>query len=358
MKVCSWGTVVDKNSNYWIPIYNTDILIKGSKDELFKYVGNLDFKKHGINNKCILKAFDAGDNVVLFARDSYDVWIVNKFTNNINHHKYYDCSKAEIADIVQCDESVVILPYDSDSPTIIWNTNTYDADIVKMNDMPLVNPYAFVRGVANDDYVYSATRSLDNVYIVRINVKSRESIFLKTSLRMVNAMCIKDDNLWLFGLSKNNKTVVQKYNSRKEVEEEYYIKDIDDVSENGYMKYFRICVYENKLFLIPSSNKKIYVYDLETDGGHYLNYPIEDINKSTDKAGYFVEIQSIDSDIILFPYGFESIMKLNLIDETISVMSILFDLETERLISAHIVQSSDVLREGDPIQLVDFINGI
>ena len=315
MKVLAWGAVVDNKKDFWIPIYNTDALAKGSYNGTYEYIGNLNFREYGIDDKCILKVLETNDHVLLFARASYDVWIVDKVTNKLTHQKYYDGTKGGIADIVQCGENAVILPYSTDNSIIIWNMISYDVNVLQYDSIPPINHFAFVRGIECGGYVFSATRSLNGVYVCRIDVNQKKTLFFETSLRMVNAIDIKEDSIWLFGLSSDNKTLFLKYkNDMSELIEQHIIRDIEPVLENGNMKYIRMCVYKDKIALIPSSPIKIYIYNLKTDDGYYLEYPDDSINGIVNKGGMFVEIQRVGCDILLFPFGFDRIMKLNLED--------------------------------------------
>ncbi len=359
MKALAWGAVVDSENNYWIPIYKTDALIKGRKDGSYEYIGSLDFRKYDIEDKCILKVFEVKDYVLLFARASYDVWIVDKLTNILIHKKYYDGPKRGIADIVQCGENAVVLPYSADNPIIIWNMNFHNVEILKYNNKPHINQFAFVRGISTDKFVYSATRSLNEVHVCKIDVNDKKTLFFKTSLRMVNAISIKDDNVWVFGLSGENKTVFQEYNNdMSALIEQYILSDIDPVLENGNMKYFRMCVYKEKIVLIPYSPERIYIYDLKICEGHYLVYPNDTDNEVVNKGASFVEIQCGDNGIYLFPFGYDGIMKLNLEDEKFYNIKILFTPEMERLLNANAILSSDILSEGYPMSLNEYITAI
>lgn len=359
MKVLAWGAVVDNKKDFWIPIYNTDALAKGSYNGTYEYIGNLNFREYGIDDKCILKVLETNDHVLLFARASYDVWIVDKVTNKLTHQKYYDGTKGGIADIVQCGENAVILPYSTDNSIIIWNMISYDVNVLQYDSIPPINHFAFVRGIECGGYVFSATRSLNGVYVCRIDVNQKKTLFFKTSLRMVNAIDIKEDSIWLFGLSSDNKTLFLKYkNDMSELIEQHIIRDIEPVLENGNMKYIRMCVYKDKIALIPSSPIKIYIYNLKTDDGYYLEYPDDSINGIVNKGGMFVEIQRVGCDILLFPFGFDRIMKLNLEDEIISSIKISFDSDIERKVNSNIILSSDIISEGYPMSLNDLINTI
>ena len=359
MKVLSWGAVVDDEKNFWIPIYNTDALFKGRYNGSYEYIGNLNFREYGIDDKCILKVVETNDHVLLFARASYDVWIVDKITNKLTHQKYYDWTKGGIADIVQCGENVVVLPYSSDNSIIIWNMISYEVNVLQYDSIPPINNFAFVRGIECGGNVFSATRSLNGVYVCQIDVTQKKTLFFETSLRMVNAVDIKEDGIWLFGLSSDNKTIFQKYKiDMSELIEQHIIRDIEPVLENGNMKFFRICVHKNKIILIPSSSGRIYVYDLKKDEGRYLEYPDDAIDGVVNKGGTFVEIQCVGCEIFLFPFGFDRIMKLNLEDETISSIQIYFDSEIERKVNSNIILSSDIISEGYPMSLNEFINAI
>ena len=359
MKVLAWGAVVDNKKDFWIPIYNTDALAKGSYNGTYEYIGNLNFREYGIDDKCILKVLETNDHVLLFARASYDVWIVDKVTNKLTHQKYYDGTKGGIADIVQCGENAVILPYSTDNSIIIWNMISYDVNVLQYDSIPPINHFAFVRGIECGGYVFSATRSLNGVYVCRIDVNQKKTLFFETSLRMVNAIDIKEDSIWLFGLSSDNKTLFLKYkNDMSELIEQHIIRDIEPVLENGNMKYIRMCVYKDKIALIPSSPIKIYIYNLKTDDGYYLEYPDDSINGIVNKGGMFVEIQRVGCDILLFPFGFDRIMKLNLEDEIISSIKISFDSDIERKVNSNIILSSDIISEGYPMSLNDLINTI
>ena len=178
MKVLCWGAIVDNENNSWMHIYNTDVLIKGGNIGSYEYIGNLNFRSYGINDKCILKALEVNDHVILFARASYDVWIIDKITNKISQHRYYDGVKGGIADIVQCGENAVILPNSSNSSIVIWNMCSHDVDILQCEDIPLINHFAFIRGVENDGFVYSATRSLNEIYVCRVDVNGKRTLFI------------------------------------------------------------------------------------------------------------------------------------------------------------------------------------
>ncbi len=359
MKALAWGAVVDSEKNYWIPIYKTDALIKGGKDGLYEYIGNLDFRKYGIKDKCILKVFEVKNHVLLFARTSYDLWIVDKLTNKLMHKKYYDASKNVISDIVQCGDNAVIFPYSSDNPIIIWNMNSHNVDFLQYDKKPPINQFAFVRGISNDKFVYSATRSLNEVYVCKVDVNDKKTLFYKTSLRMVNAISIKDDNVWIFGLSRDNKTVFQEYNyDMSKLIGQYILSDIEQVLENGNMKYLRMCVYKDKIVLIPYSAKRIYIYDLKIGGGHYLEYPNDVDNEVINKGASFVEIQRKGYYIFLFPFGYNGIMKLNLEDEKISNIKFSFEPELDRLLNTNVLLSSDILSEGYPLSLNEYITAI
>jgi len=359
MEISSWGAIVDSEQNFWIPIYNTDILIKGSCNGSYEYIGNLSFKEYGIDNKCILKVFELDDNVFFFARASYDLWILDKLTNKLTHQKYYDGSKDVIADIVQCGENVVVLPYGLDNSIIIWNMVSHNVDVLQYDSIPPIKQLSFVRAIKSEGFVFSATRSLNSVYVCQIDVNRKKMFFYETSLRMVNAIDIKEDGIWLFGLSSDNKTLFQKYKiDMSELIEQHIINDIEPVLENGIMRYFRICVYKDKIALIPSFSGRIYIYDLKTDVGYFLEYPDDAIDGTVKKGGAFVEIQSMGCDIILFPFGFDRIMRLNLEDEIISSIEISFDSDIERMVYSNTVLSSDILSEGYPISLNEFIKAL
>ena len=97
---------------------------------------------------------------------------------------------------------------------------------------------------------------------------------------------------------------------------------------------------------------------MKTDDGYYLEYPDDSINGIVNKGGMFVEIQRVGCDILLFPFGFDRIMKLNLEDEIISSIKISFDSDIERKVNSNIILSSDIISEGYPMSLNDLINTI
>ncbi len=357
MKIVSWGATIDAENNYWIPVLGTDVLVKGKENGVYEYVGKIDFEKYGIKDKCILKVLEMEEKILLFARNSYDVWVVDKHVNEIVHIKYYKASNSDIADIVQCGENVIVFPYTASSPIINCNIKTFNTNVVKY-DYLSNDTFAFVRGVAEGNFVYSATRTLNAVYINKVDVANNIASFFKTSLKMINAIEVNDDDIWLFGLSSKDETVIQKYNNKYEMTKEFVLNNILPVLENGYMNYFKMCLYKHKLFLIPSSNEKVYVYDTEVDKGYFLDYPSSVINNKINDLVSFVEVQRDINGIYLFPYGFDTILKLSFEEEKFDVITMSLQDEIEKIINKSVIESSNILAEGNPMYLDEFIKAL
>ena len=355
MYAFTWGALLDKNNNIWIPISNTKSLIKINEYGKVQYIGELMLDMTSDEN-CILKVLETDNNIIFFARETFEAWIVDKSTLQMSYMLYCDKPQTRIADIVQVGNMAVILPFSKETSICLYDLNEKKIEEIAWKNKPDVTAMLFVRAAIKSMYVYTAIRNLDNVYICKIDLIHKVASFFKIDVRMINALNVYDGYLWLFVLNKNNETVLWKYSEKSgEIIDEYILHNIEPISELGDLKYFKIEIYENKVFFIPSFATHIYVYDLSIKEGAYLNYPQQlEVARINDRLS-FLEVQRKDSELYLFPCGFSKIIKLNLKDGKIEALDLTIDENISKRILSYSLKDNKMLKENYPATLKDYI---
>lgn len=357
LNIRTWGGIIDFDNTFWLPVLNTNSLIKGNECGKFEYVGEL-FTHHQVDDNCIIKILETERNLFFFSRKRYDVCIVDKDTLIMKNIHYCMDDMKGIADIVQVDKYAIILSFSVREPAMFFDLEKQKSEIIYATNAMAYGDTVFIRGVCRNNSAYTATRHLNNVSICRIDPNTKKAEYYKLDVMMINAICTEGDNWWVFALDNYRRTVLRKYNGDfRECREEYGLDEIEKILESGIIKYFRIESYGEKIFFIPSFANNIYVYDTISGAGKYLDYP--DGLMNTDAGVSFVEIQKRDKVVYLFPYGYQQILKLNMENNEINLIDINMDSTMrEKIKSIFANELNGVIKEGFPITLDGFLNVI
>ena len=356
MNICTWGAVKDSNEKIWLPILNTNLILKcNDLGVLDDYI--LLPSPEIIKSKWILKVIDAKDYLFAFSKHNNIVWKIAKSSNEILRIDYGFNEIKGIIDIVPCGKYAVILTVSSQFPILLFDLYSSKTEVLSAKGKIQDVDTGFIRGVCHEDCVYTATRHLNNVQLCKIDVENRYLSFLSINVKMINAIEKENDCWWIFALNTDGKTVLQKHNMDfSKCIQEFVLDDIEEIQETGLMYYFRIEVCLNKVFFIPAVAKKIFIYDVSKREGRYLCYPSE--MKHQKRMYSFIEEQRIDNIIYLFPHGFQQIMIINLETEEIEVLDVAFDNTNSFSILKLLVHNTEIFRENDPLSIKEFLIGI
>ena len=170
---------------------------------------------------------------------------------------------------------------------------------------------------------------------------------------MINCIYVDWDGCWALALNKKGETVLQKYEKEfKNLKEEYVLNDMEPVDETGRLYYFNLYVCEELVYFIPSAARNIYMYNLKTQTGQFLDYPQELKNSGgCDDELIFADTQRVGNTIYIFPHFFNQVIKLNLEDGRIIVAGLDYN---DDLI-CDMLGDNDILHESQLIGLTDFI---
>lgn len=356
MNTFAWGAIIDQECNLWLPISNTNSLVKGENLKNLQYVGELPCQNQTITGNCILKALETDEQIVFFARETYEAWSVDKKTLVVSHILYCDTVKTRIADIVRVEHYAVVLPYSGHAPICIFDLDKNKAEKFEWENKQAAGTMNFIRAINKNNCVYTAVRALDNVTICKINITEKTVVFDRIDVRMINAINIEDDNWWVFALSKEGDTVLYKYSEEaKKIVEKYVLYDIEPIAVTGALRYFKIEKYNDKIYFIPALAPKIYVYDIVSKTGRYLEYPKELESKRINNESSFLETQRIGNDLYLFPCAFTQLLKLNLKSENIEIIELIPEVAITKTVLDNYVNAKEILKEKYPITLDDYV---
>lgn len=358
MKVSTVGALVDCNENIWIPILNTNNLIVGNENSLFNNAGSIFSEKEKYKSKSIFKVLENNNEVILFSKEKYELWTVNKNDYCVNHFVYWQEPMKGITDIVQNGQNAVVLTCFEEGQTLIVSLKDYTMEKMEINQIKNRLGMGFIRGMANNSYVYTATRCLDDISICRIDIDNKKASIKSIDVRMINAMNLYENNWYVFVLNKNNQTVLRKYDFEfNAVLEEYLLDDLREIEESGIIRYFRIEISNDKVIFIPSLENRIYIYYLNERRGRFLDYPAEIEKEYKEGDCTFLETQRFKDYLYFFPHRFNYVLKMDTNDEKIKPIQIIFNDSKDSVVKDSICLS-DMLLEGDPITLEEFLKGL
>jgi len=357
MKIRTWGALVDNDDSVWLPVLNTNCLLKSAKHGWYEYIGELMFCDKKKDN-CILKVLEHDNRIFFFLKADFEVCILDKDSLTMTFVNYGIGQKKGIADVVKADKYAVVLTSSVKEPAVVFDMDRLESELYSVNDGPRYEESGFIRGVYQDTSVYTSTRHLNIEYICRINLTNKKIEYYSIDVKMINAICADETDLWIFALTDDGKTVLRQYDKLfKYCIREFELREIDPIMESGIMSYFRILFFQSKIFLFPSTAKKIYVYDIDNGTGHHIDYPKE--IGPRDMWMTFADIQRKDSAVYLFPYGLKQLLKLDLCSESLSISPIKVDSETIITVLKWFNNNTgEVITEGFPITIKEFIRAI
>lgn len=357
MRIKTCGGLVDSAGSIWLPIIDSNGLIIRHNERSIKYIGNIFSEKERDKGKLIVKALEYNGNILFFNREKCEVWIVNKETFSSRKIQYYNKSNDGISDIVQVADEAIIFLRSGNIPVVFLNLNDFSVKAIEyMNNFSRIS---FIRGIIKDSKVYNATRYLDNVSIWIIDTKKKEMTEKKMDERLINAICCEGDFWYIFALNKKNQTVLRKYDSEfKETLEEDILFELDQIEPSGLIKYFKMEVCDGKAFFIPSLADNVYMYDINNKNGRFIVLPNEIKSMPQIENDFsFADCQKKDGEIYLFPYRFNSPLKIDINEETIHEIPMgIKNIKSEMI--RDYISDNDLINENNPVYLLDFLEYI
>lgn len=351
MRVSSWGAAIDGDNNIWMPVTGTECVIKRDGTGNVSLAGKLDSDKYA--GGCILKSFCIDDEVFFFSRFAYEMWILNKISMKVKHITYCESEFKDVADVVIDGRNAWVFTASFSCPLLKVNLDDFSCRAIPWFKTPYEDSAAFTRAQKDGTVIYTATRKTDDVYLCEVNTEKEYVRFEKKNVRMINCLFVGRDNCWALALNKKEQTVLQKYEKGfKNLKEEYILNDMEPVDEIGRLYYFNLFVYGELAYFIPSAARKIYIYNLRTQFGHFLDYPSA-LTRSKAYADEltFADTQYIGDVLYLFPHYFNQVIKLNLEDSTIGLAGFDYDYG----LVCDMLGDNNILYENQMIDLTDFI---
>ena len=353
MKIRSWGAVVDSDKNIWMPVLGTNKMLKREPSGNISIVGELKSDAHKNAANSILKCFCIGDEVYLFSRLSYEMWVLGSNSLRIRHLTYCEKECKGISDIAIVGKKVCVFPVSFDCPLITVDLNTLDRREIPWTNNPYGGNASFIRAQRAGQYIYTATRRKDDVYICEFNTEDEGVAFYQLDVRMINCIYVGIKDYWAFVLKKNGDTVLQKYeNGFRNLKEEFVLGDIDSIDETGKLYYFNLFLYGELVYFIPSAAERIYVYNHRTKEGFFADYPegVTDSGKCEDGLT-FADTQHEGNMVYIFPHYFNQCIKLNLKDLSMETI----DFKYSDALVCNVLKGDAILHEGDIAGLDDLI---
>ena len=355
----TWGALKDADCNIWLPILNTNIIIKGDEKNNYKYVGKLLSENSLFTNNCIIKALETQTDIILFARESYEAWKIDKKLLCISYIKYSAQARTRVADVVRIGDYAIILPVSSKNSILIFNLYTYKTKKVLWKNNIYGEHTNFIRGFCENMCVYTATRNLGKIQICKVDVLNCIAELYVIDVRMVNAISSEGDNLWIFGLDNDNNTFLGKYSrNTKSIVEKYVLDNIEPISESGSLGYFKMEICKGKIYFIPALAKKIYVYDIAKKLGEHMEFPEKIKNSRINNNLSFLEIQRIDDNLYMFPCAFPQILKMDMLQGSIEAIELNIEKSVGKKVLDDCTGMSQILNEDYPLTLKDFIKDV
>lgn len=315
MKLTCYGTYTD-GKEFWLPSKEMNALYcMNTSDRSVKYRGLFP---ECLNDRAwdIKRVIEYRDELFFFSIYAYQVWKLNRKTNEIKEITYCTHSVSQITNIEMVQDEVWVIPNSFRSPIIFFDLQEEKGHLFQWDSEAYWNygTGSFTRTARAGDKLYFATRNKNDIHLCVLDCQQKTILFERLdTLSLIQCIGIKNDRLWVFGEDVQKRNVLQEYDRitlQKRVSHEMVLPE--KLMETGGLSYFLMAVFDKNLLLIPAWAKEIILFDLETKQEKIIEYPEEfllELKKT--KGVIFNEIQKIDRTIYLMPHLIPQILILD-----------------------------------------------
>ena len=299
----------------WLPARELNALFY--MDLSKRHIKYIDLFRNDDNEKAqnIIKVIAFEKEFFFFQRYAYTVWILNTCTNKMEKC-VYGRNTVILTNVERVADEAWIFSDSFNEPIVCFDLKNKKCTILnwepeKYKDSDTVS---FTRLVEDCGKFYLSTRKKDEINVCIIDyIKRKVSYRHIETLCYINCLEVNGNKIWLCGKNCYGKTVLQVYNLEKwGMEEEAELSELE-MEELATVKYFRMILFENKIFFIPSIARKFVVYDVLTGTEKVLQYPDNFCYpKDENDKNIFTQIERVGEKIYLYPSLAEQILILDM----------------------------------------------
>ena len=279
-----------ENDSIWLYDECLDMLFKADSEGNFKSICHLKQEKE--SEIFVIKLVYWEGKVFAFSRYKCGYWIIQEQLpggNICDFHKYVDnCS---IQSVEQHKNEVWIFPQTSDTPINCINLDTLEVDRIEWMCSENIN--SITKTIYQNNHIYFATRSVNNVYVGDVDCINREiKYFNVDKAKYVNCVCIHQESIYVLYLNNAREVILEKYTLDGMSERTYVLNKTINMKDSMAITFNMMEIEENHLILYQYDVCRIIDVDLET------GKTIEIYNKK-DKVGGFSEAHRYKGKVFL-----------------------------------------------------------
>lgn len=308
----------------WLPskemnaLYNMDIFTKE-----IKYIGVFPDCLNDMS-WTIKKVTEYHDKVFFFSANSYQIWGLDKATNNIETYIGCNQSAGLITNVEIIQDEAWIIPNNFISPIVCFDLQKKVGSVFQWDKGQYrdCGTGSFTRTAKLKNKIYFATRNKDDIHLCVLDCEQKKmTVHDIRELSLVNCIGIKDDKLWMFGENRERKNVFLKYDIHTlQCAESYESMLSEELMEKGGLQYFSMGIFQDSLILNPAWAKKIILYDLDSNEEKYIEYPDEFSSILEKVSGViFDTVMCLEGKIYFMPYLIPKFLVLDMKDLTFQV---------------------------------------
>lgn len=274
-----------EGNQVWMPALDYNALYKCDLETReTEYVGKfLD----GIKSDSwkILDIFYYEEKLLFFSQKSYELWELDLRTEILRHVSYLEKDVKVISRLVLCQNRIWILSSDDNNFIYCMDLSNYAVIEIEWKKAG-VDEYGVISFCEQEEIIYTASRMVNNINLIQINCNNMSiKVLPLETVSYINALTVNANELWVLGRNKDNKDVLQRYIMENEIRlaKEYELSRIMPLDSLA-IKYGKIFLYGEKVFIVPGMPYGIIVYDLKTHTEHVLDVP-DEIKENVPKDG-------------------------------------------------------------------------
>ena len=300
MYINTYNAYYENGDGWWIPIRNKGTVLHINENVCSECIGILKGGEKTFSSD-IVKTYVFNGKVFFFSRVSYELWIYEKATKEINYLKYNDEDVEMISNVEIVNGKAWIFPnkFSNHIVTICLDNET-KVEIINWGVDTNLGECSITRTSLYGTCIYFLNRSRNNIYIFELNTENgRMQKKQVIDAEYVNCLKALDDRIYILYRSKKGDSCLGIINKDLEMINCKVLSEIR-LSDSLSIDFFKLEVSENNLLAISSMRGEI--VKINPESGEIKKYLCESIDPKYAQPGapLLNDIQLNDNKIYIF----------------------------------------------------------
>lgn len=328
MKIVTACTYYDKKSQkVWIVHSKVNALfVLSLLDNTIQFVTKFD----GYDKTTfweIKKIIERNNCLFFFSATTNDVWTMDKNTWHIRKRQYGSRHHIYIKDVVLEENNVWIIPTLFNNPIISIDLDSWILHEESWENQKWegLDKNSFTEAFDSEDGIYFFSRKVKNIALFHVGLHPFCVDFLRLeSIENIGCAPLKlEEYFWALGRKTNNEVNLCKFDVKGRIYESITLNKIKIYENSVFITFSKMCVYENRIILLPAMCEYLVVFDMLSKEIVYIDLGTDLSKLSQNKCECMIfEYAQKEYIFYLFSERFPFIIIFNVLDYSYKLVNV------------------------------------